>query len=93
MMQERVAGLTKFRETGVFDNETVPAGLLNDHRLKEGVVGKLIVREGLIKFIVTEPGKEGAVELTEGSEHIIEPLVTHKVEIKEGSSFYIEFYK
>ena len=92
-MSTVLEALTKFKETREFSADTVPAGLLKDHALLEGVFGKLILKKGTLKFIVTETGCEQEVSLAKGDVHIIEPLIRHKVELGPDAVFFIEFFK
>ena len=66
----------------------IPAGLLKDHRLKDGVHGRLRVLRGQVVFV------EGAsrVTLTEGTQHRISSKVHHLEEV-DGAHIEIDFYR
>ena len=50
------------RTTDVFDNTTVPAGLLRAHRVADGVWGRLVVHTGTVTFVFEdEPDRPIAV--------------------------------
>ncbi|NNE11867.1 MAG: DUF1971 domain-containing protein, partial [Ilumatobacter sp.] len=44
-------GLHLVRTTREFDETTVPSGLLREHRIAEGVWGRLVVRDGALTFV------------------------------------------
>jgi tellurite resistance-related uncharacterized protein len=44
-------GLEHVRTTDVFDNGTVPAGLLRAHRVADGAWGRLVVHSGTVTFV------------------------------------------
>ncbi len=78
------------RTTPEFDESTVPAGLLGEHRVAPGVWGRLIVRAGALGF-----GFEGRPErVVPAGEHVaIPPDVTHHVRIVGPVRFVVEFHR
>ena len=44
-------GLELVRTTDVFDQDSVPAGLLRAHRVADGVWGRLVVHSGAVTFV------------------------------------------
>lgn len=81
--------LLAYRRTPVFNNETIPRGLLHDHRTKEGTWGLIHVERGTLQFNIE--GKEFI--LTPDSPGVIEPEVSHFVTPIGDVSFFIEFYR
>lgn len=86
------ANLSKYAETPVFTQDTVPAKLTSVHDTKLGVWGKLVVLEGEIDYIV--PGPPSARErITTSNYGVIEPAVPHRVEFNGPVRFKVEFYR
>lgn len=82
-------GAVGFKSTPVFDQDTVPKGLLKDHSLKPGVWGKLVISEGSILF------QEGGLEkrITPTDEWFVLPEVVHNVTLCGPVRFQIEFLR
>lgn len=84
-----------YRQTAVFTETTIPAGLLGDHRTKEGTWGVIRVLEGkltyrirdkrcaLLEFLLTPTTIPG----------VIEPTITHEIEPCGPVRFFVEFYR
>ena len=87
------------RTTDVFTEVTVPAGLLRAHRVARGVWGRLVVREGRLRFVWEAGDADDAddaddpVELVEGDSVVIPPEVPHRVEPAPGCRFVVEFHR
>ena len=80
------------RTTDVFDNATVPAGLLRAHRLADGVWGGLVVHTGTVTFVFDdEPDQPIAVSA--GASFAIPPGRQHHLELNEPVTFAIEFHR
>ncbi len=80
------------RTTPTFDNHTVPAGLLNAHRVAEGVWGRLVVRTGVVAFVFED--QPGAPILVGAGGHVdIPPSRPHHLELNEPATFAVEFYR
>ena len=47
-------GFELTRTTDVFDNDTVPAGLLKAHRVADSIWGRLVVYTGTVGFVFEE---------------------------------------
>lgn len=86
------AGAEKYRETKIFNPETLPAGFKREHSTKDGVWGKIIVVNGALELKVYEPEPTQLV-LNEGEFAIAAPTQAHSVKLGEGASFRIEFYR
>ncbi len=85
-------GLVLVRVTDVFDNESVPAGLLRAHRVADGVWGRLVVRDGSVRFVF-EDDPDGAVSVAKGEAVAIPPGRHHHVELDGRCAFVVEFYR
>ncbi len=80
------------RTTAVFDNASVPAGLLRAHRVADGVWGRLIVHSGQVGFVFEDdPG--GAVFVGPGDSVVIPPGRLHHVELDQPATFAVEFHR
>ena len=80
------------RTTPVFDERTVPAGLLSAHRIAEGVWGRLRVHSGGLVFRFE--GNPSPAQRVEAPDHIvIPPGAPHHVEIDGPVDFSIEFHR
>jgi tellurite resistance-related uncharacterized protein len=86
------ADLELVRTTEVFDNDSVPAGLLRAHQVAEGVWGRLVVHTGRVRFVF-EDLPERPIELGTGQDQVIPPLRLHHLELDEPATFAVEFYR
>lgn len=89
------AGLEPYSRTDVFTEETVPAGLRNDHSTKPGSWGLIRVEEGALRYRVTDPRRIPTEhELTPQNEPgVVEPAILHHVEPIGRVRFYVEFLR
>ncbi len=94
-MNERTelpTGLELVRTTDVFDNDTVPKGLLRAHQVAEGVWGRLVVHSGKIVFVFEDQSDQPIVVAAEESV-VIPPRRLHHVEMDGPASFAVEFHR
>lgn len=89
---ELPADLVLARTTELFDNDSVPAGLLRAHRTAGGVWGRLVVRQGSLVFVF-EDQADHPVTITEGGHVVIPPARLHHVELTGPAAFVVEFYR
>lgn len=82
--------VTHVRTTREFTADTVPAGLLNAHRVAAGVWGRLRVVAGTVTFVVENTGERRT--LKGGDAQVIEPEIAHHVELGADAVFVVEFY-
>jgi tellurite resistance-related uncharacterized protein len=86
-------GLACYRETPVFTRATVPAALLDAHNTKAGVWGLLHVLSGRVQYCL-DNGTDESVIVAAGETAVIEPQVSHHVELlDDDSSFRVEFHR
>lgn len=78
-----------YRTTEVFTQDSIPAALLKEHRIKAGSRGVLRVLSGRI-WLVHEVGGE-RILLSPDRPGLIEPLVPHHVELDGPVQFQIDF--
>lgn len=85
-------GLTHVRTTDVFDNDTVPAGLLRAHRVAEGVWGRLVVHTGQVDFVFEDTPDE-PITVAADQSVVIPPQRRHHVELDGPATFAVEFHR
>jgi tellurite resistance-related uncharacterized protein len=85
-------GLTHVRTTDVFDNDSVPPGLLHAHHVADGVWGRLVVHSGAVRFLFEDQPDSPSVLLA-GDTIAIPPARPHHVELDEPATFSVEFYR
>ena len=89
-MKSLPANVKKYKSTKVFNNETIPAGLLRDHRTMAGVWGKIVVTKGELLFN-NEAGE--VIVLNREVFGVVEPQQIHAVKPIGEVEFYVEFYQ
>jgi tellurite resistance-related uncharacterized protein len=90
-MQSLPDNIKPYQQTDVFDQDSIPAGLLRDHQLKAGSWGKIHVVDG--KLLLKFADDSNVYELTSENPGIIPPQVLHQVEAPGKVKFFVEFYK
>jgi tellurite resistance-related uncharacterized protein len=85
-------GLELVRTTDVFDNDTIPAGLLRAHRVADGVWGRLVVHAGAVRFVF-EDQTDRPITVAAGDNVVIPPQRPHHVELDGPAHFLIEFHR
>lgn len=84
--------LEAYRRTPVFDESSIPAGLLRRHTTKAGVWARIHVLEGALLFRLLEPSPS-ACRLTPERPGEVAPEVPHEVEVCGPVRFYVEFLR
>ena len=77
------AGLAAYKRTATFTEETVPIGLLRDHRTKPGVWAKFVVAVGRLEYTLDSPPR--AFMLTPGSPGVAPPIAPHHLTENQGA--------
>lgn len=85
-------GTDHLRTTEVFDNDSVPEGLLRAHRIADGVWGRLLVHTGGLRFVF-EDQSERPIVVHAGGGILIPPGRPHHLEIDQPVTFAIEFHR
>ena len=92
MLEEIPEGLEKFSESPIFDQDTTPDALKQDHQVKSGVWGRLVVFDGALEYLVA--GTPEIARRIEATGHaIIEPEQLHSVRMIGDVRFQVEFYR
>ena len=79
-------------QSGELDQNSLPAGLTREHRLKEGTWGLLTLLSGSIGFN-WDDADGGPVELSAPARMVIPPTVPHHVDARGPFTLQIEFYR
>jgi uncharacterized OsmC-like protein/tellurite resistance-related uncharacterized protein len=85
-------GLELVRTTEVFDNASVPAGLLRAHRVADGVWARLVVHAGAVRFVFEDEPDRPIIVAT-GGHVVIPPARRHHVELDGPARFAVEFHR
>lgn len=84
------AGVTAYKRTPTFDQDSLPAGLRREHRTKAGVWALIHVIEGSLRYrILTPPSEE---ILTAGTSGVVRPEQPHEVEPIGTVRMFVEFF-
>lgn len=91
-MKQLPTKVSFYKKTKVFDEKTIPKGILNSHQTISGVWGRINVIEGELIYIIKCEQTE-QVRLDPSTFGVIEPEVTHYVRPIGKVRFYVEFYR
>lgn len=81
-----------YKQTPEFTELTIPAGLLKDHKTKDGVWAKIVILEGRLEYTIIEPELD-VIELRVDKFGVVEPTVLHHIAPLGKVRLYVEFYK
>jgi tellurite resistance-related uncharacterized protein len=84
-------GLVAYRRTPLFDEKTIPAGLLREHRTRAGTWGVITVAEGCLRLRLLDPPSD--MMLSPGNPGIVAPEQPHEVAPDGPVKFFVEFYR
>ena len=82
-------GLVFYQKTPEFTEDTIPAGLLKDHKTKTGTWGIIRVSEGSLQY----RAGEHLQEVTDATPGIVVPNMLHSVSPGKRVRFCVEFYR
>ena len=85
-------GLEHVRTTDVFDESTVPPGLLRAHRVGESVWGRLVVHTGSLTFVFDDAPHD-PIEVRAGGTVAIPPGRQHHLVLDGPATFAVEFHR
>lgn len=91
-MKEIPSSLKAYKQTPLFNNQSVPPGLLKTHTTKAGTWGKICVKKGRLQYVIEQEPKE-EIELSPDKYGVVEPEVPHHVKPIGEVEFFVEFYK
>ena len=85
------AGFVAYKQTPVFTECTVPAGLLRDHATKRGVWARIVVLEGELRYRIASLSLD--IVLAPHHEGVVVPELLHSVEALGAVRFYVAFHR
>ncbi len=85
-------GVSRYAESPVFSEASIPANLRRAHRTRAGTWAKIVVLEGRLLCRVLEPEIREA-ELSPGTPGVVGPGVPHEVAPAGEVRFLLEFYR
>jgi tellurite methyltransferase len=88
-MPEVPADAGAYKRTATFTEETVPAGLLRDHRTKPGVWARIVVEAGQLDYTLESPRR--TFLLTPERPGVVPPTEPHHVRPAGPVRFHVEF--
>lgn len=91
-MQKLPDDCVSYKKTPVFDQTSIPAGLLKAHQTKAGTWGKIVVFSGRLRYRILEPQLEEHV-LDVNKFGVVTPEILHEVEPLGEVSFYVDFHQ
>ena len=80
-----------YKSTPVFDQDSLPDAIRNQHSTKEGTWGLLRVLEGEVLLIFHDPPR--TVRVTPDAPAPIPPTSVHHVEVTGPMRMQVEFYR
>jgi tellurite resistance-related uncharacterized protein len=83
-------GLTAYKRTAIFDQDSLPSGLQHQHSTKAGVWALIQVIDGSIRYRILDPRSETV--LTPQRPGIVQPQQLHEVELLGPVRLFVEFY-
>ena len=83
-------GLTAYKRTPTFDQDSLPAGLRREHRTKAGVWALIHVVDGNLRYRILDPPSEEI--LTAGTTGVVTPEQPHEVEPLGLMHMFVEFF-
>lgn len=81
-----------YKQTAVFDVNTMPSGLARSHELKANTWAELVVEEGRLPYVL-EDEEELTIVLRPGTHGVIAPCRPHHVEPLAGTRFRVRFLR
>lgn len=88
------AEVSAYKQTPVFTESSIPAGLLKAHSTKAGTWGLLHVLDGVLIYrLKDERRPESEITVRSGGAAVIEPEVLHEVQPVGPVRFFVEFYR
>jgi tellurite resistance-related uncharacterized protein len=83
--------ITPYASSPIFDEQSLPDALRNDHRTKDGTWGVLRVLAGEVRLVFIDPPSQLIV--TPEAPAVIPPQATHFVELLGKMTMQVEFYR
>jgi tellurite methyltransferase len=81
-----------YKETPVFDQQSVPGGLLASHTLRAGTWGQIVVIAGKLDYVIEDVPARAFV-LAPGVDGAVAPESPHHVRLQIGARFKVRFLR
>lgn len=81
-----------YKTTASFDAQSVPAGLLSSHALKEQTWARIVVEAGRVAYTLEDEGDLTLI-LRPGVPGTVAPERPHHVALQPGARFHVEFLR
>ena len=81
-----------YKQTAIFDEQSVPQGLLNTHDLRAGTWGQIVLMQGRLDYVIEEP-LPLTVVLRPGVDGVVAPECRHHVRLHAGAQFQVRFLR
>ena len=91
-MKDLPSNVVAYKQASEFTELTIPAGLLKDHKTKDGVWAKIVILEGRLEYTIVQPELD-VIELSIDKFGVVEPEVLHHIAPLGNVRLYVEFYK
>ncbi len=92
MVDHPLAALERYGASPVFDETSVPAKLLSEHKTKPGVWGNLRVLSGRLRYVIDD-GTSASTIISRDESSVVRPGQIHHVEMMGPVRFQIDFYR
>ncbi len=83
-------GLSEYKRTPTFTQNTIPKGLLHQHSTKAGTWGQIHVLSGRLMYT---PEGQSSISVKQGETANIPPQMLHHVAAVSDVKFYVAFYR
>lgn len=89
------AGVVPYKRAPLFTESSIPSGLLSNHTTKVGTWGLIVVEQGQLRYLITDPDRDASAWLLtpDGEPGLVEPTVLHRVEPLGSVQFYVQFLR
>jgi len=84
-------GLTPYKKTPIFNQETIPKGFRRAHSTKQGVWALITVLSGKVRYVVDHLESKSS-DLDQHSKGVISPQMEHHLDVIDDVELYVEFY-
>ena len=81
----------EYKRTSTFTQDTLPAGLLAQHRTKAGVWARIVVESGELEYSFGEPLRRFTLNATRVG--IVVPEVPHQLSLRGPVALHVEFLR
>ena len=91
-MKSLPEGVAPYARTATFSTRSIPEKLRKSHSTKAGTWAKIVILDGTLRYRILEP-EIREFELSPDHPGVVEPEVSHEVEVMGDVRFYVEFYR